>query len=121
MKQQPKQTCLNCGEALKPSQSKFCSKKCSAEHRYNGVPTLHKICPVCGDSFDTKSKIRIFCSTFCSDKGKRTRNRESYNRPYTPNTKSIIKLWYNNGKGNSKIEIAQILRRSLESVEKAFV
>lgn len=114
--------CEECGNPLKCYQTRFCSRACTGAHNYKKLPILHKICKVCGKKFDTKVAKQQCCCTSCGNTGKTNKTTKSeYDRPYEKETKYLILMWYNGGKGNSKVEIAQILGRSLESVEKAFV
>lgn len=114
-----KMECTECGKILIGNQRKFCSKSCCGKNNRKKVKI--SICEVCGAEYEVKNWRQKFCSKSCS--AKRTRNSkckdEDLNRPYTSETKYLILMWHR--KGNSKVEIAQILGRSLESVEKAFV
>lgn len=114
--------CVNCGKPLVGRQDKYCSRSCTVKYMH----VLHEMGKCentkCGKEYLKKAKNQRFCCEKCKDivSMSITVKKDAPNRPYTHETKSLIKMWYNNGKGNSKVEIAQILGRSLESVEKAF-
>lgn len=115
--------CEHCGTALKSRQKRFCCKACVGKH--NAKPIKTGICqnPACYKEFLMHSNVQKCCCRECSRlvrKEKIDKN-ESLDRPYTDETKHLIKTWYNNGKGNSVEEIMQILGRSKESVMKAFM
>jgi hypothetical protein len=115
--------CVHCSKPLVGKQDKYCSRGCTVKYMH----VLHEMgkCenPNCGIKFEKRANNQRFCCTKCKDAvfGNMTVKENALDRPFTSQTKSIIKMWYNNGKGNGKLEIAQILGRSLESVEKAFV
>jgi ribosomal protein L37AE/L43A len=115
-------TCVLCGKILVGKQDKYCSRKCTVMYMHVAHEMGRCENPRCNNEFLKRSKNQRFCCTKCKDTvfGDMTVKINTLNRPFTSQTKSIIKMWYNNGKGNSKVEIAQILGRSLESVEKAF-
>lgn len=63
------ETCLQCGNLLNRQQvdkgSKYCSQSCA----HNASRTLKgtvKICVVCGNIFEPRSAIQIYCSIKCS-------------------------------------------------------
>jgi len=113
--------CSRCGKPLEGRQRKFCSKSCCGQNNRKTPKTA--ICEGCGIEFEVRTWKQRFCTKSCaSSQNKNVKHKDmDLNRPYTTETRYLIKMWYNNGKGNSKVEIAQILGRSLESVEKAFV
>ena len=66
-------TCPYCKKIVRVHRgTKFCSKQCadSARRGIRISPIVMKVCPVCGNSFESKEKIQKFCSTRCADKGK---------------------------------------------------
>ncbi|MCR5451939.1 MAG: HNH endonuclease [Lachnospiraceae bacterium] len=60
--------CIQCGCELPKYKTKFCSKRCSLI--YHGAIKDHgllkKICPICGQDFETYKSRKITCSDECS-------------------------------------------------------
>lgn len=55
-------TCLVCSAPIGlVTNKKYCSDKC----RRQGMPTVQKICELCGQSFYTQHAVRRFCSKDC--------------------------------------------------------
>ena len=63
-----KAICEYCGKEFfsdKYLTQKFCSKECVLNARKNSIPSIEKICPVCGQKFLAKSQLKIYCSRSC--------------------------------------------------------
>ena len=114
--------CFACGKRLKGRQKNYCSRECFYQSMRNEVKYIK--CEYCGKEFLYNSRIpkKRFCSKNCAStvsKGKRV-DSEDANRPFTSETKYLIRLWFYK-KGDSKERIAEALGRSLENIEQAFV
>ena len=76
-------------------------------------------CTVCGEWFTVPSKKtkRSYCSRYCMRQG-RARNmvktREIKNRPLTPYTADIVRMWYE--EGDSVELIANVLNRNKDTI-----
>lgn len=115
-------TCLHCGKTLVGRQSKYCSRSCTVKYMHVAHEMGKCENPRCDNEFLKRAKNQRFCCVKCKETEhtiNATVRKDAENRPYTNETGYIIRLWFS--KGDSKAKIAQILGRSLESVEKAFV
>jgi hypothetical protein len=109
---------------LTSKQKEFCSPECYKKDRSKSTSIVK--CELCGKEIkQVNSDVRKYCSPECTYEARKGQplgtkeQKNGYDRPYTKETGYLIRLWHS--KGDSKVEIAQILERSLESVEKAFV
>ncbi|HEY5586665.1 MAG TPA: hypothetical protein VIK78_19525, partial [Ruminiclostridium sp.] len=99
----------------------YCSRVCYNQEK--NAKTIIVQCEFCNaDIKQVGSDVRRFCSVKCSsdsrvDKninGARNKKATGINRPYTSDTRHLIRLWYK--QGDKKTDIALILGRSLASV-----
>jgi len=111
-------TCKVCDKLLTPYQLLCCSRSCAAVNKDRNTVVMHKNCRYCGKPFDTKSVKRDACKTYCREQNKEKGTDEEYDRPYTHETRYLIRLWTR--QGDSKTDIALMLKRSLKSIELAF-
>lgn len=118
-----KGTCKHCGKPLAARNAlKYCSRECfqSAIKKKE----VHIICERCGKDFiPISSNKQRYCSRGCARNSRGEPKpkvvKTGLNRPFTAETRYLIRLWHS--KGDSKEKIAEVLGRSLESVEQAFV
>lgn len=113
--------CLICGKQLADRQTKYCSRECFHQSMRSEVKYIK--CEYCGKEFkfNPSAPKKRFCSKSCANttnKGRRI-DPEDANRPFTSETKYLIRLWYK--QGDSKERIAEALGRSLENIEQAFM
>ena len=123
--------CERCGKMFTPSSwnAKYCSKQCQREavkekSRYERKPKQEKTCLWCGKTFLANGSYHKYCSPDCQIEATNYKSRESIvrgktalTRPYTKDTRWLIRKWY--GEGLSIREIGYILSRSEENVRMA--
>lgn len=118
--------CAVCGLPITNAHcTKYCGNACYKSQRNS--KTLIVKCEFCGtDIKQIGSDIRRFCSAKCSSESRKnkaivnslSKKTQGINRPYTAETRYLIRLWTK--QGDSKADIALMMNRSLESVELAF-
>lgn len=124
--------CEFCGKEFEPKNNhknytqKCCCKSCSrkAAAQKNRAERVARICKYCGKEFIPKDAWRKnnyrFCSKHCASKhawengDRKEMQRQGKNRPLTPDTVHIVKMWHE--KGDSPELIAYVLNRDIETI-----
>lgn len=126
-KKRSKPRCVVCGKEISwavKKTAKYCSTECKSKankKRPKPQPQLEKrACANCGKEFTPKRADNIYCSAYCLQdaqikRGKARKVVSGPNRPFTPDTAYIIRLW--RLKGDSDEEIALALGRNIKQIK----
>lgn len=115
--------CLECGKSFirKSRNNMFCCRKCQLRYnnKHKSEKKLHEMeCRWCHKKFITYSKNARYCCTQCRlASNARKCRKHGLDRPFSEITPYLIHKYYQEGMPPK--EIASILRRNIQSIEKA--